>query len=330
MTEREKNQICTILKEQIEQDYGIPIKEFSLLRVSENVTFHMIAQEGTQYIVRLNKANYHSLEELQGEIVWMDAIRQDTNLEIPDVISNKKGTKIGYVEGCHPYGCYYSIFSFVEGKTISEKEDGISLETMKEIGALAAKLHAEVENNVSLRKLKRFTWNYEDLFGDNPRWGLWSDNLLLTQENRDTIGECLQIIEQKLLAYGKNSSNYGLIHSDLHMSNIMVENGRYKLIDFDDCGYGWFLFECGCSVMQFNEQIEGYTQAWLNGYQRERCLTSEDLQMVWSFVLLRRIARIGWLWSHGGMDRSQEIQEYIDCTQKLADRYRKKELRIFS
>ncbi len=34
---------------------------------------------------------------------------------------------------------------------------------------------------------------------------------------------------------------WGLIHADLRPSNIMIDGADLTVIDFDDCGFTWFL-----------------------------------------------------------------------------------------
>ena len=52
--------------------------------------------------------------------------------------------------------------------------------------------------------------------------------------------EASHIIQKKLEAFGKDKTRFGLIHADLRLANLLIYGDEIKVIDFDDCGFGWF------------------------------------------------------------------------------------------
>ena len=40
----------------------------------------------------------------------------------------------------------------------------------------------------------------------------------------------------------------GLIHADFSLANLLIHKGDLRVIDFDDCGLGWFLYDAVTSV----------------------------------------------------------------------------------
>jgi Ser/Thr protein kinase RdoA (MazF antagonist) len=108
-----------------------------------------------------------------------------------------------------------------------------------------------------------------------------------------------------------------MIHGDLHLSNFIKTPDKLYLIDYDDCGYGWFLYECGCTLMQYNDPLEELSQSWIRGYTGIRNLSDKDLEMIPVFILMRRIARIGWMASHSSSDTAASVSDfrtYIEVT----------------
>lgn len=77
----------------------------------------------------------------------------------------------------------------------------------------------------------------------------------------------------------------------MRFSNILVENGKFTVLDFDDCGDGWFMFDAG-GVLATNEDIpeaSAIMESVLRGYTRIRKLTVEDISLIPTFQLLRRM-----------------------------------------
>ena len=102
----------------------------------------------------------------------------------------------------------------------------------------------------------------------------------------------------------------------------MVDGDQVKILDFDDCGYGWFLFDLSTAVLEYDTNLSEMTRAWLDGYQTVRPLSPEDLQEVDTFIVLRKIVRMGWIASHWDNDTVKRVTDrYYTETEKLARAY---------
>lgn len=315
--------LCKRMKSELQTVYDLSVSDIRLLKKSENLTLLVTCTDDTRHILRINRPDYHTPEELNSELLWMEDIRDSTTILIPNVIRNRQGNAISSYADEKMHTQYYSIFSFLEGSVLHDVKGEALITMMEQVGALASTLHTQVQNSKIACKLKRFSWDYEDLLGENARFGQWEQHPALTSSQKKVLDQAVSDIRERLTSYGKESSRYGLIHSDLHLSNIMYHNGRLQLIDFDDCGFGWFLYECGCSLLEYNEHLEELRDAWLRGYQAIRPLTAADLKETDTFILLRRIVRIAWMQSHINTDTAASIdmEKYIDVTVKMAKNF---------
>ncbi len=305
------------LIDEINGSYRINAIHAELLKVSENTTLRIDTADNVPYILRINRPSYHSISELESETRWMDIIRHDTDIHVPEVIKNSKGEYVSGFSESTKYGRYYSIFSFISGRDLQAGSVEELKKNIEAAGMTAAKLHKCTINSDQVRQLPRFCWDYEDLLGANPRWGHWSFHPLLSEQEKEKIKSFCYSIKKKLDEYGKGPNRYGMIHGDLHLSNFIETPDKLYLIDYDDCGYGWFLYECGCTLMQYNDPLEELSQSWIRGYTGIRNLSDKDLEMIPVFILMRRIARIGWMASHSSSDTAASVSDfrtYIDVT----------------
>lgn len=293
--------------------------EIRLLKLSENLTFS-VGSAGKKAILRVNRPFYHPEEELLAELRWMDMIRKSGAAAIPEVYAGTDGGLLqSFVSKRSGTRYFCSLFSFLPGKTVRELHGRELLEKTARIGAVAASLHLLVQEHPSMNRLKRFAWGWENLLGENARWGSWRDYPGLTGEDVSLFRRASDEIRGRLASYGKGSSRYGLIHSDLHLSNVILDGEKLQVIDFDDCGYGWFLYDLGCSLVEYSDGLPELTRAWLKGYRTKRALTGEDLALAPMFLLLRRMVRLAWLSSHGGSDTARSVgPEYLERTRLLA------------
>ena len=64
------------------------------------------------------------------------------------------------------------------------------------------------------------------------------------------------LLQRRLAEYGTGPDVFGLVHADLRLANLLVDgtgtNSKITVIDFDDCGFGWYLlrFRYGCVVLR--------------------------------------------------------------------------------
>ena len=49
-------------------------------------------------------------------------------------------------------------------------------------------------------------------------------------------------------AYGQSAERFGLVHADIRLANLLVDDGHVRVIDFDDCGFAWFMYDFATTV----------------------------------------------------------------------------------
>ena len=115
-----------------------------------------------------------------------------------------------------------------------------------------------------------------------------------------------------------------MIHADLRLANLLIENGTVKVIDFDDCGFGWFLHDMASAVsfIEHKPITPSLIEAWISGYNKISVLRKEDIAEVDTFVMQRRLQLMAWLASHYESDPVKELSVgFADGTAALAEKY---------
>ena len=52
----------------------------------------------------------------------------------------------------------------------------------------------------------------------------------------------------RLEAYGQGPDRFGLVHADIRLANLLVDGGHVRVIDFDDSGFTWFMYDFATTV----------------------------------------------------------------------------------
>lgn len=296
--------------------------EVSLLTISENMTcLAFDPLQNRRLILRVHRPGYHTRDEINSELLWINDLRQQGVVETPEPIKTLSGSLIASFTTGHETREVVA-FSFMSGKEPSA--DAELVNGFRQLGSISAKLHNHSQSWIRPVNFVRKTWNFETMLGAAPLWGDWRAAAGLTDTGRSTIEAACLIIRDKLDAYGMGENRFGLVHADLRLANLLIEGDRLGVIDFDDCGLSWFMYDFAAAISFIEEDpiIPDLQTAWIEGYRNNRPLSEADEAMFPTFIALRRILLTAWLASHSETPTAQELGSgFTDGTVKIAAQY---------
>lgn len=301
-----------------------------LLQISENITYLIENKESLakEAVLRISRPGYHTLAELDAELEWLKEIKNYTPLVVADPIRGKNGFYVQVISSWmidSTYACV--MYEFLEGAAPDEEDQGEIIKHFMTLGETTAYLHRQAKMWKYAGSLNRFTWDYESMIGEKGKWGSWQAAVDLTPEVRGLLERTSQVIKRRLSSYGMAKEKFGLIHADLRLANLLVEGEQIKVIDFDDCGFGWFMHDLAASVsfIETKPITPDLIAAWLEGYTQVERLRQEDISEVDTFVMQRRLQLLAWIASHFDSDPVQELSiGFTEGTAVLAERYLRK------
>lgn len=298
-----------------------------LLQISENVTYvvenrESLAKKG---VIRISRPGYHSREELKAELLWLREIKNYTPLVVADPIRGHDGSFIQAISShmvSSPYTCI--MYEFLEGDAPNENDATQLVKQFMDLGETTAYLHRQAKMWRQAGHLKRFTWDYDTMIGAKPRWGSWKAAVDLTPEMTQLLERAGAVIKKRLDSYGAGQERFGLIHADLRLANLLIEGDQIKVIDFDDCGFSWFMHDLAAAVsfIETNPVTPELISAWIDGYTKIEHLTPADLAEIDTFVMQRRMQLLAWIASHLDSDPVKELSiGFTQGTAELAEKY---------
>jgi Ser/Thr protein kinase RdoA (MazF antagonist) len=299
-----------------------PATAVRLLNVSENATYLVEDPEAGPSVLRVHRLGYHTEAEITSELAWMDALRSEAGVRTPRVLTAADGGRVVTVTD-EAIGEQRSCvrFEFLPG---AEPADD-SAEHFAELGEITARMHRHAREWVRPPGFTRFHWGYDAAFGGLARWGRWQDGIGVGPAEREVLGRLDATLHGRLAAFGTGPGRYGLIHADTRLANLIVDDGgRVSVIDFDDCGFSWYLYDVGTSVSFFEHepQVPALIDAWLTGYRRVLDLPAPDEAEIWTFILFRRLLLVAWIGSHKAVEIAQQLGAgYTRDSCDLAERY---------
>jgi len=293
-----------------------------LLNHSENHTFLVESPEGERFTLRIHRPHYQSVPNIESELAWLTALRRDTDLAIPEPIPGANGLLLQHFTTPSGEARHAVLFRFIAGEEPDPEADLAGLFGV--LGAYAARLHNHASSWQKPAGFTRQAWTAATILDADGLWGDWRIAPGVTPGIRAILDRADAALWRRLAEYGQGADRYGLIHADMRLGNLLVDGETVSLIDFDDCGFCWFAYDFAAAV-SFHETRKSMPElknSWLESYRVIRPVTPEDEAAIDSMVMLRRMALLAWIGSHGETSLAQtHVAGFAEGTAMLADCY---------
>jgi Ser/Thr protein kinase RdoA (MazF antagonist) len=294
-----------------------------LINVSENATYRVDAGK-QRYALRVHREGYHTRQAIASELAWAMALRQDGAAVTPIPVAGRDGALIQTVEHeLLPRPREVVLFRWESGIEPSETEHNLTA-PFEILGEIAARMHRHAMSWHRPPGFERHRWDFATSIGDRPHWGRWRDGMGMTPERIALIGRTVDLIGERLERFGQREHRFGLVHCDMRLANLLIDGAVTKVIDFDDCGFSWYLYDCATTVSFFEHrpEVPRLLSAWVRGYRRVNDLPAEDEREIWTFVMLRRILLVAWIGSHAETNLARAMgADYSASTASLCQDY---------
>jgi Ser/Thr protein kinase RdoA (MazF antagonist) len=285
--------------------FPVTPRKLATAAVSENVSFRVTTASGEAYVLRLHRPGYNTLEELESERRWRDALAA-TGLRVQTALAACDGrhfVPVSTAAAGEASGRYASMVSWLPGEILDDGRlaGAGRLERQRlfhHLGALAAQLHNQAAGWRAPAGFTRPALDRDGLLGEQPRWGRFWENGGLGVDERTLVLKARDRLRVMLDDYGAHRDNFSLIHADLHPGNVLVDaKGNLGLIDFDDAAYGWHGYDLASALVEAHadDDFPALREALLTGYREVRSLAPRDEAMLPVFLLLRGLALLGWV-----------------------------------
>jgi Ser/Thr protein kinase RdoA (MazF antagonist) len=282
--------------------FSIRSGQLTLINHSENVTFKVTdTRDGAAYVLRLHRPGYHALQSLQSEHVWTRALAA-VGVAVPSPVAARDGRE--YVEVNIPGTAerrYAGLAKWVQGERLADllrrRPDIRVIERWYEqIGSLLASIHNQSAGWQPPVDFRRHALDADGLMGEAPFWGRFWEHPVLSVAERDLLLATRGRIHGALIRYGKNPVTYSMIHADPFADNVLINDGRVAVIDFDDAAFGWHQYDLAVALVELQAlpSFVATQQACIRGYRAMREISDRALAMLPLFQLTRGMVEIGW------------------------------------
>lgn len=318
-------------KAYLQSAYGaleaFPIKNATIefISQSENICYYVRSVQGESFVLRLHRPSYHNLAELESEQLWTEALL-DAGIDVPVALKTRDGQRYFRVK-CPDGWRFAGMLEWVEGDVLANPATALRLQQAGEspfrlLGRLIAVLHKHAMGWEIPKGFRRQSLDVDGFVGESPFWGRFWESPELDRSCQANLLSMRNSIKDILVGYGNLSCAYSLIHGDLHTHNVIVHGSRLHIIDFDDSGFGWHAYDLAVALHNLRDspQYNQFKSSLIDGYSEVRPISTQEVEMIELFLVVRSLASIGWVTARPDLirDRAQICQElYDDATLRL-------------
>ena len=266
-----------------------------LISHRENAVYDVVLSGG-RAALRLHRPGYRGQAEIASELVWTEALAA-AGFAAPGPVRALDGGLVARLGN----GQLASVIAWMDGAPIGSglqplpgsAADQAAL--YHEVGGLLAQLHNVTDALDLPDAFVRPLWDRDGLTGATPLWGRY------WQAPGWSAGEVEVIVAARdraraVLAGFDAEADCGLIHSDALRENVFRQGAGLALIDFDDSGFGYRMYDLASAVTQaldepaYPQIVEGLLEV----YAANRALSPGARDLVPMFAMLRSLSAVGW------------------------------------
>lgn len=294
------------------------------IALSENRVYLVTDGRGEAFILRLHRPGYHTRGEILSELDWISALSRETDLLVPEPVCGGNGEWLQSLRLAREPAPRDAVLFRANPGELPDATDLRLPDIFVALGNAAALSHLHAIDWSKPGGFSRPEWSIAAMLGPNGLWGDWRAALGLDAADLAVLAKAEAKISAAFAEYGRGTNRFGLIHNDMRPSNFLWHENRLRLIDFDDCGFGWFVADFAAAISWFEdaEIVPDLFRKWCEGYCTRRNLSTADLAMFTPAIMARRMLLLAWSASRGETDLARaNADEFLTRTLRLATRF---------
>lgn len=301
------------------KEYDLSVKRIRLITNMTNGIFRVDTRDGKKYMLRItDPLGSHGLEEIRSEMMWLTALRKDTDLGVPQPVLTRNGemaitVKIDSVP--EPRHC--SIFTWVPGVNFADR---LSPENLYKLGVFTARLHNHARvfsppPGFCIRKLdKIFPYSDPDFPNVEPIVIFDPEYRHLFPERRIKIyRQTMEHIQHALNLLYADESELRVTHNDLHQWNMKLYRGKLFVLDFEDLAWGYPVQDIATTFFYFQEHELRDTlfEAYKTGYITHLEWPEAYPGQIQTFIAGRGIMLVNYLLCSKNSEDQKMASDYV-------------------
>ncbi|MFW9961780.1 MAG: phosphotransferase enzyme family protein [Candidatus Thorarchaeota archaeon] len=265
-----------------------------------------------KYALRLHQPDYMKPEHICSEMEWLSALH-NAGIQAPMPKRNLTGDWLTVTEGDFsvPQQRNCTLIGWTEGQILGEK---VRPKHFRSLGRLIGRLHEHSRKWKPPKGFARPHWNWDGLYGEGFSYGAPAADAreAIPKVHQTAFNRVLDILREVSETLGRGKDVYGLIHADLGLAeNVAFLGGEAKPFDFDDCGFGYWVFDIAVPLSQHfidtGDRSKETYDSLKSGYEETSSLEGIGIEYLNHFIAAR-LAQFMFFYQASGMAHPQYME----------------------
>jgi Ser/Thr protein kinase RdoA (MazF antagonist) len=301
--------------------YQLDNAQLKFVQYFENIIYRVdlpgskaLTDDGSPYRPNRYLLRIHAMgdaDAIASELTWLAALSQEAGLPVPAPITTPDGKLLTtIITPGMPNGRVVSVMRWLDGRRYGK---GLQPKQLSALGQVVARLHNFSAGWQHPKEFTRPVWDWDSQLGGSM-FRHPMDKIVDSIPPK--FQEPFQVIaregKQIMGALGKGPEAYGLIHADLYPENVLFKDGKALPIDFEDCGYGYWMWDIAIALCEWawGKEWERMRDAFWEGYSQVRTLPGSQWAQLDLFIAIQFATMV--LWSSAlFMNDPKRAAEYI-------------------
>jgi Ser/Thr protein kinase RdoA (MazF antagonist) len=262
-----------------------------------------------RYLLRIHAMG--DVEMIASELIWLAALNHDAGLPVPAPMPTLDGRLLAKIATPDiPNGRVISLMRWLNGRRV---HTGLRPKHMAALGKVVAQMHSFASSWQPPSGFTRPFWDWDSQLGGSMfRHPFEQIMETVPQPYLQPFHVISRDAKQVMDLLGKGPDAYGLIHADLYPENVLFKNDQAFPIDFEDCGYGYWMWDISVALCNWawGDHWNPMRDAFQEGYSKIRTLPEKQWEMLDLFVATQFATMV--LWSSALlMNDPKRVAEYV-------------------
>lgn len=294
------------------------------LRSYNNYIYRIERANGARFSLRICGFPNMKRRNMEDEMHWLEFVAQHDPRLAPRPIANQCGELVTTINTPErEWLC--CLFVWIEG---SELRGAAKPEQLHKIGRNAAALHNIARQFPFPDDTSDFRsdYRYDQVLMRSHRGWIEKHRDAIGAENVALLDRAIDYTITQMDQRGATPANYGVIHADLHLGNVLVHDDEVTILDFEQLGRGHYLYDLTVMWTELRDEPADFASLWQSfvaGYAEVAEVPFAQEEELNPFIVAIQLNSLDWIYNADNptvrVDYEAKLPFYYESIRRRVD-----------
>ena len=250
--------------------YDLPAAGLTPLRCGNNAVFRVEPRgaAAAACVLRVHRPGYRQVEHIRSELQFVEMLATMEGLRVPRPVLAGDGALVMTVMTGDGEVRHCDLLTWLDGH-VRRPGRGLGPRSTYRLGVLIARMHDASARWTAPAGFELPRWDGDGLFTAASPFAPGPLEAIFSPADHMLVEQVEQEVRTLFAELDRLPGSFGVIHADFILGNCLFRAREPGVLDFDDCGWGYFLYDL-CPLLGNLRDSPDYRRlrtAFLDGYR---------------------------------------------------------------